>query len=215
MRYLIFFVACSIAAGCATARLDKLAAEATPYEPARFDKSLPQPVEVLDDYEVTNRVEIKTNVGTMVIGLYGKDAPITVANFLSYVKSGFYNGLIFHRVIPGFMIQGGGYDASMTKAETNEPIQLELIPGIRHVAGTISMARTSDPESATSQFFICVAETDQLNGEYAAFGIVEEGIDVATAISQVPTHSVETDVAVMDDVPVEPVVIQQMVLLKK
>ncbi|MBN2716231.1 MAG: peptidylprolyl isomerase [Deltaproteobacteria bacterium] len=176
---------------------------------------LPKPIEVTDDPVVTQRVEIITSAGAIVVALYGDAAPKTVANFLSYVQSGYYDGLIFHRVIPGFMIQGGGYDKDMAKVESGAPIPLELIPGIEHTAGTIAMARTSDPESATSQFFICVSDTEQLNGEYAAFGKVEEGLDVATAISQVETHSVETDVAVMDDVPVIPVIVQKMRLLSQ
>jgi len=214
MRYFIIVVACCFSASCASARLEKLAATAEDADPSAVTQELPPSEEVDDEPVVTHRVELDTSMGKMVLGLYGKAAPKTVENFLSYVKSGYYDGLAFHRVIPGFMIQGGGYQADMEKKESEAPIPLELIPGLRHSPGTVSMARTSDPTSATSQFFICVADTEQLNGEYAAFGKVEEGLDVAIAISRVETQSVETDYAVMDDVPVAPVVINAMKLIQ-
>ena len=214
MKFISYIAASCLLASCATARLEKLAEAATPYNSETADKMMPRPVEGADALKVTHRIEVKTSAGAIVIGLYGDAAPKTVSNFLSYVKAGYYEGMIFHRVIPGFMIQGGGYDEDMIKAESGNPIALELIPGIRHVAGTVSMARTADPASATSQFFICVAETEQLNGEYAAFGMVEEGIDTAIAMSQMNTHSVETETAVMDDVPVSPIVIHSVTLLQ-
>jgi cyclophilin family peptidyl-prolyl cis-trans isomerase len=157
---------------------------------------------------VTERVEIKTSMGTIVVGLYGDDAPSTVRNFLSYVDREFYNGKIFHRVIPGFMIQGGGFDPALVRAETDPSIRLEIIPGLKHEAGTVSMARTSDPSSATSQFFICVAAAPQLNGGYAAFGRVEEGLSVALDISSVPTQTATGPRGEMEDVPTQPVVIE-------
>jgi len=160
--------------------------------------------------EVTDRVEIKTSMGTIVIGLYGKDAPATVRNFLGYVDRGFYAGKVFHRVIPGFMIQGGGFDAKLERSETGEPIRLEIIPGLKHEPGIVSMARTNDPNSATSQFFICVASAVQLNGGYSAFGKVEEGLDVAIDISSVPTQTVTVESGEMGDVPTTPVVIVSM-----
>jgi cyclophilin family peptidyl-prolyl cis-trans isomerase len=164
--------------------------------------------------EVTDRVEIKTSAGTVVVGLYGKDAPKTVQNFLRYVDEGFYHNKIFHRVIAGFMIQGGGFDADMSRGETREPIALELVPGLEHSPGTISMARMPDDiHSATSQFFICVTEARQLNGAYAAFGRVEKGEETMYAISGTPTHSVDTDYGTMNDVPMQPVVIESITRL--
>ncbi|MBN2528625.1 MAG: peptidylprolyl isomerase [Deltaproteobacteria bacterium] len=214
MRSFFIVVACFVVASCASTRFEKLAASAESVDQKQLDKLIPAPVEAPENLTVTHRVEITTSMGAMVVGLYGDAAPKTVRNFLAYVESGFFEGLIFHRVIPGFMIQGGGYTPDMDKRESEEPIPLELIPGIDHVAGTISMARTTEPDSATSQFFICVARTEQLNGEYAAFGRLEQGIDVASAISQVSTHSVESELAVMDDVPETPVIIQKMTILK-
>jgi peptidyl-prolyl cis-trans isomerase A (cyclophilin A) len=213
LKILLVFMAVS-AASCASARLEKLEQRVVPFDESQAELSIPAPVEVDDEFEVTDRVLIKTTMGSMVIGLYGKDAPETVANFLNYVQSGFYTGTVFHRVIPGFMIQGGGFNAQLERAATDSPVELELIPGITHQAGTISMARTSQPDSATSQFFICVANADQLNAEYAAFGKLEEGIDVAIGISQVETHSQESDLATMDDVPVTPVIIESITEIK-
>ena len=157
---------------------------------------------------VTDRIEIRTSMGVIVAGLYGDDAPNTVRNFLSYVDRGFYSGKIFHRVIPGFMIQGGGFDPTLERAETDAPIPLEIIPGMKHEPGTVSMARTSDPGSATSQFFVCVEAAPQLNGGYAAFGVVEEGLSVALDISAVPTQTATGPRGEMGDVPTQPVVIE-------
>ena len=166
-------------------------------------------------YEVTERVEIVTSMGSMVVGLYGKGAPQTTANFLRYVEKGFYDDKVFHRIIPGFMIQGGGYNEDFTHQDPDEPIRLELVPGLKHELGTISMARQpNNLHSATSQFFICVAAAPQLNGAYSAFGKVEEGEEVLYAISGVPTRSIETDYGKMDDVPVTPVIIETIRLLQ-
>ncbi len=162
------------------------------------------------EHEVTDRVEIKTRMGNIVVGLYGKDAPDTVANFLGYVDRGFYSGKIFHRVIPGFMVQGGGFDAEMARDETEDTIKLEIIPGLKHEPGIMSMARTSNPHSAASQIFICVGTAPQLNGGYAAFGKVEKGYDVVEAISGLPTKTVETDRGSMADVPMDAVVIESI-----
>jgi len=175
---------------------------------ASFD--IPAPVALAPKHEVTDRVEIRTSMGSMVIGLYGKEAPVTVANFLSYVDRGFYSSKIFHRVIPGFMIQGGGFDEAMTRQETDPPIRLELVPGLKDVPGVVSMARTNDPNSATAQFFICVAEAAQLNGTYSAFGMLEEGFEVAANISAVKTRTLDTDRGKMEDVPVATVVIEEV-----
>jgi cyclophilin family peptidyl-prolyl cis-trans isomerase len=171
---------------------------------------IPEPRPVSMERNVTERVAIETSMGTMVVGLYGDDAPNTVRNFLSYVDRGFYTGKIFHRVIPGFMIQGGGFDQALERAETDPPIPLEIIPGLKHEAGVVSMARTSDPGSATSQFFVCVAPASQLNGVYAAFGRVEEGLSAALDISVVATQTATGPRGEMADVPVQPVLIKSV-----
>ena len=162
-----------------------------------------------DPFEVTERVELVTSMGTFVIALYGNGAPITVANFLSYVDAGSYADVIFHRVITDFMIQGGGLYDDMTAAPAQPPIVLEILDGLSHQPGVISMARTSVPNSATNQFFICVADDSFLDGDYAAFGIVESGYDVVEAISVVQTGSVPP----YDDVPLTPVIIQSVTRL--
>jgi peptidyl-prolyl cis-trans isomerase A (cyclophilin A) len=197
-----------VAAGCGGNRA-RAAAQADGVSPAA-EVSIPQPRRVSMEREVTDRIEIKTSMGTIVVGLYGKDAPNTVKNFLSYVDRGFYTGKVFHRVIPGFMIQGGGFDAKMERAATDAPIPLEIIPGLKHEPGVVSMARTNDPGSATSQFFVCVAQAVQLNGLYAAFGKVEEGLDVALDISSVPTQSISGEGGEMGDVPTNPVTIEHI-----
>jgi peptidyl-prolyl cis-trans isomerase A (cyclophilin A) len=162
-------------------------------------------------YEVTHRIEIVTSLGSIGIALYGKDAPNTVANFLQYLDSGFYSGTVFHRIIPGFMVQGGGFDKDLNKAPTGATIPLEIIPGLKHEAGTLAMARTTNPHSATSQFFICVNKSPQLNGVYAAFGRVEKGYKVVEKIVNVPTKSADTEQGQMKDVPQIPVVIEEMI----
>ncbi len=165
-------------------------------------------------FEVTDRVAIKTTQGTLVVGLYGKDAPQTVENFLKYVDSGFYQKKIFHRVIAGFMIQGGGFDESFERGEVEDRVRLEIVPGLEHVPGVISMARLPDDiHSASSQFFLCVTSARQLNGSYSAFGKMEAGEEVLYAISGTPTHSVETAQGEMDDVPIQPVVIESITRL--
>lgn len=158
---------------------------------------------------VTARVQFDTTMGLFVVGLYGNAAPITVDNFMTYVDDGFYSGLIFHRVIADFMIQGGGYDESLTRMPTNPAIVREIIPWLNHVPGVISMARTDDPDSATSQFFICVDTETGLDTLYAAFGEVESGYDVVESISLVETHSAGG----MGDVPVTAVVMTSVTRL--
>ena len=144
----------------------------------------------------------------MVIELEPKVAPNTVANFIALAQDGFYDGLIFHRVIPGFMIQGGGFTEQMQQKKPNPPIKNEADNGLRNTRGTIAMARTADKDSATSQFFINVADNafldhGQRDFGYAVFGKVVKGMDVADKISQVPTH----DVGPYQNVPSKPVVI--------
>lgn len=143
-------------------------------------------------------------MGMMAIELEPEKMPITTANFLAYVDDGFFSGTIIHRVIAGFVIQGGGYDANLTPKPTNPPIMLETHPDLTHVYGAISMARTPDPNSATSQFFIVNgASAPSLDGQYAAFGNMIEGNAVLDAISAVATQSE----AGFDDVPVEDITV--------
>ncbi|MEK9929473.1 MAG: peptidylprolyl isomerase [Rhodospirillaceae bacterium] len=136
-----------------------------------------------------------TNEGEIVLELFEDEAPETVANFKKYVVNGHYNGTVFHRVIKGFMIQGGGFEPGMTQKETGEPIKNEADNGIKNEVGTIAMARTNDPHSATAQFFINVANNEFLNHRspdpqgwgYAVFGKVVSGMDVVEKIENVAT----------------------------
>lgn len=159
-------------------------------------------------------VEVKTTLGSVHIELYPARAPKSVENFLQYVKDRFYDGTIFHRVIPGFMVQGGGFTSDMEQKPTRAPVPNEAGNGLKNDTGTIAMARTNDPHSATAQFFINVADNAPLNHTapnpqgygYAVFGKVVKGMDVVNKIVAVPTgrrmqHS---------DVPVKPVVIQSI-----
>jgi len=158
----------------------------------------------------SNIVKLETSMGNIVIELNEQVTPVTVKNFLGYVEAGFYDGTIFHRVIPGFMIQGGGFTKQMAEKDTRAPIINEAKNGLSNEKGTIAMARTSDPDSATAQFFINHRDNDFLNyiddskAGYAAFGKVTEGMDVVDAIASVETTTRNG----MDDVPVEPVIIQ-------
>lgn len=142
----------------------------------------------------SERAVIETNFGKITIELYSDKAPITVANFKKYVSEQFYDGTIFHRIISGFMIQGGGYDEEGNERATYKPIKLESKNGLKNERGTLAMARTIDPNSATSQFFINTADNDFLNygvrdEGYAVFGKVISGIDVVDKISKVKTDS--------------------------
>lgn len=153
-------------------------------------------------------VKLHTSKGPITIKLDEQTTPITTQNFLNYVKEGFYNGTIFHRVIKGFMIQGGGFETGLKqKAEKHAPIKNEAKSGRQNEKGTIAMARTSDPHSASSQFFINVADNQFLNFKqesadgfgYCAFGKVTEGLDVVMAIAEAKTGRLKGH----DDVPVE------------
>ncbi len=155
------------------------------------------------------RVVLNTNMGLITIELFERQAPVSTANFLQYVEDGFYNGTLFHRVIPGFMIQGGGFDMNMREQETRNPIRNEAGSGLRNVRGTVAMARTDDLNSATAQFFINLIDNTFLDGDgvtggYAVFGRVVQGMDVVDRIAFVETGTREG----MSDVPNEPVVIQ-------
>ncbi|HEY3326960.1 MAG TPA: peptidylprolyl isomerase [Novimethylophilus sp.] len=157
-------------------------------------------------------VKIFTNFGDIVLELDAEKAPVTVANFLEYVNSGFYNGTIFHRVIDGFMIQGGGMEPGMQQKPTNAQIKNEADNGLLNKTYTVAMARTPDPHSASSQFFINVADNDFLNYRtansqgwgYCVFGKVVEGMDVVDKIAKVKTGNK----AGHQDVPVDDVVIE-------
>ncbi len=158
-------------------------------------------------------VKLQTTKGDIVIELDKEHAPITTANFLEYVKAGHYDGTVFHRVINGFMIQGGGMDKSMKERSTKAPIQNEADNGLKNKAYTIAMARTGDPHSATAQFFINVADNGFLDHTaknpqgwgYAVFGKVVKGQDVVDAIKAVPTMTK----GFHENVPVVPVVIEK------
>lgn len=155
-------------------------------------------------------VELQTTEGTILVELYPEKAPKTVENFLEYVKSGFYNGIIFHRVIDGFMIQGGGFTSSMQEKPTRAPIPNEAKNGLKNTAGTLAMARTSDPHSASAQFFINLVDNPRLDYPsfdgwgYAVFGKVVKGMDVVAKIGKVET----TRSGPHQNVPAQPVVIQ-------
>lgn len=162
-----------------------------------------------------NMVKLETSMGDIVIELDRQAAPVTTANFLEYASEGFYDRTIFHRVIRGFMIQGGGFTTKMEKKETHDPIINEAKNGLSNVRGTIAMARTSNPDSATCQFFINHADNTPLdyvenqNAGYAVFGKVLDGMDVVDAIASVKTtRRKNADGDIMDDVPVEPVIIK-------
>jgi cyclophilin family peptidyl-prolyl cis-trans isomerase len=149
-------------------------------------------------------ITIKTNLGDITLELNASSAPITTENFLAYVNDGFFNNLIFHRVIPGFMIQGGGFDADMQQKKGRDPIKLEADTGLKNVRGSIAMARTNDPHSATSQFFINLKDNAFLDKQYAVFGQVTEGMDVIDTIAKQKTGTK----AGHQDVPVEPIIIE-------
>lgn len=187
-----------------------------------------EPAENEQTTEKTGKVRLTTSKGDIVIELDDKKAPVTVANFKKYVTDGFYNGTVFHRVIDGFMIQGGGFaqeDNKLVEKKTGTPIVNESKNGLKNEIFTIAMARTNEPDSATSQFFINVADNDRLNfpsyGGYAVFGKVIEGMDVVNQIKTVETgdqilvnRDPRTDELVPDhpdvpseNVPIEPVLI--------
>ena len=156
-----------------------------------------------------SNIQMKTTKGDMTIELDAEAAPLTVKNFLEYVNDGFYDGTVFHRVIKGFMIQGGGMDKNLNPKPNNDPIVNEAANGLKNDRGTLAMARTADPDSATSQFFINHADNTFLNYSgpspdkigYAVFGKVIDGMDVVDAIAAVKT----TRKGMYDDVPAEPV----------
>ncbi len=159
-------------------------------------------------------VTMETNKGVITLKLDREKAPDSVENFVTYAKSGHYDGTIFHRVIPGFMIQGGGFDTSMQQKDTNPPIKNEAANGLKNDKGTVAMARTNVPDSATSQFFINVKDNDFLNHTsptpqgwgYAVFGKVTDGMDVVESIENVAT----ANKGGQQDVPVSDVIIEKV-----
>jgi len=163
------------------------------------------------------RVELKTAHGAIVVELYADRAPRTVANFLQYAKEGFYGGTIFHRVIDGFMIQGGGFDRDMREKNTRAPIENEAANGLKNQTGTLAMARTPNPHSASAQFFINLKDNDFLNYRestpqgygYAVFGKVVRGMEVVSRITKVATGNSGQH----QNVPREPIVIESATLI--
>ena len=162
---------------------------------------------------MTKTVDLDTSQGTIRLELDDEKAPVTVKNFLTNVENGHYDGTVFHRVIKGFMVQGGGFEPGMKQKPTRAPIPLESRNGLTNVRGTVAMARTADPNSATAQFFINVKDNDFLNqaqardgNGYAVFGKVISGMDVVDKIKSVPTGP--------GDVPVTPVTIKKATVEK-
>ncbi|MCL2022341.1 MAG: peptidylprolyl isomerase [Betaproteobacteria bacterium] len=162
-------------------------------------------------------VALETSQGQIVLELDSAKAPESVANFLEYVRSGFYNGTIFHRVIPGFMVQGGGFTPDMAQKATRSPIQNEAANGLKNLRGSIAMARTQDPHSATAQFFINVVDNANLDNPsfdgwgYAVFGKVTKGMEIVDKIVAVPTRNH----GMHQNVPAEPIVIQSATIVSE
>lgn len=161
------------------------------------------------------KVKLETSLGSIIIELDSEKAPITVSNFLKYVDTGFYNGTIFHRIIPGFMAQGGGFDEKFQKKQTLAAIKNESSNGLKNDRATISMARTGNPDSATAQFFINYKDNNSLNypaqrgSGYAVFGKVIEGMDVVDQMAKLPTENQGR----FQNVPKTPIVINKALLL--
>mgnify|MGYP001549938007 FL=1 len=189
---------------------------------ARAVKATPAPAAKTPDSKAADaaaqaspRILIKTSLGDLTVALYPDKAPKSVENFLDYVKSGFYDGTIFHRVIANFMIQGGGFTRDLRMKPTRAPIANESKNGLSNLRGTLAMARTADPNSATAQFFINVVDNPRLDyaGDaspgYAVFGKVVSGLDVVDKIKAVPTGA---QGPFRSDVPVTPVVIEKVSL---
>ena len=164
------------------------------------------------------RLRMTTSLGVIELELDAQRAPGTVRNFMNYVERGFYSGTIFHRVIPGFMIQGGGFGSGMREKTTGVPVKNEADNGLRNLAGTIAMARTSDPHSASAQFFINTVDNASLDHRdktdrgwgYAVFGKVTKGMDVVKKIEQMPTHTLGP----FQNVPVKDVTILKIEAIK-
>ena len=210
-KWMLAALALMVTIGCGGGSPPPPAEEPAPAEEKPAAETAPAPT------GTNPMVEMRTSLGTMKIELYPEKAPKTAENFLRYAREGFYDGTIFHRVISGFMIQGGGFTPDMLEKETRAPIANEASNGLKNVRGSLAMARTGDPHSASSQFFIntvdnpfldFTAETVQGYG-YAVFGQVVEGLETLDAIKKVSTGSRDG----YDDVPVDPVVIESVRIL--
>ena len=161
-------------------------------------------------------IRFETTLGNFTIEFFEKEAPLTVENFLKYIDDGFFDGTIFHRIVPGFVIQGGGFTEDMTQKKTRAPIRNEADNGLKNERGSLSMARTNDPDSATSQFFVNLKDNAFLdpgkgNAGYAVFAHVMQGMDVVDKIAAVATGSRGHH----EDVPLEPVVIESVTVVPK
>lgn len=175
------------------------------------------PAFAADESATNPHVVLDTSEGKITVELLSKEAPLSVANFIEYAKSGFYDGTVFHRVIPNFMIQGGGFSADMTQKETRGNLKNEANNGLRNLRGTLAMARRGEPDSATAQFFINLTENNFLDHQnetnagwgYAVFGRVTAGIEVVDKIAATAT----TTVGPLSDVPVQAIVIKNVKLL--
>jgi len=210
-KWMLAALALMVTIGCGGGSPPPPAEEPAPAEEKPAAETAPAPT------GTNPMVEMRTSLGTMKIELYPEKAPKTAENFLRYAREGFYDGTIFHRVISGFMIQGGGFTPDMLEKETRAPIANEASNGLKNVRGSLAMARTGDPHSASSQFFIntvdnpfldFTAETVQGYG-YAVFGEVVEGLETLDAIKKVSTGSRDG----YDDVPMDPVVIESVRIL--
>jgi peptidyl-prolyl cis-trans isomerase B (cyclophilin B) len=170
-----------------------------------------------DETGNNNMIKMTTSLGEIELELYPEDAPITVRNFIDYVESGHMDGTIFHRVIPGFVVQGGGFTPDMNQKETKTPIVNEADNGLKNTVGMLSMARTSDPDSATSQFFINLVDNafldftakSQQGWGYAVFAKVTSGMEVVHSMAEVSTGNVGGH----GDVPLEPILIEKAVVV--
>jgi cyclophilin family peptidyl-prolyl cis-trans isomerase len=209
-RYSLIIVIAIFGLSVACLGDDKPAAPAPPSPDANNPQTQQNPVEPNKITQEPKMIKLETTKGDIVIEVNETAAPVTSANFLKYVQDGFYDGTIFHRVIPGFMIQGGGFTPDMTEKPTRAPIVNEAKNGLKNDRGTIAMARLTNPNSATAQFFINHINNSFLNYSgprnpgYAVFGKVTEGMDVVDEIAKVPTSSKGP----YENVPVEPVIIK-------
>ncbi len=168
------------------------------------------------------QVKIETNHGVIIAELDEEKAPLTVANFVNYVNNGFFDDTVFHRVIKNFMIQGGGFDQKLERKSTDAPVKNEADNGLTNDRGTLAMARTGDPHSATAQFFINAVDNAFLNYKssdmqgygYCVFGKVSQGLDVVDKILDVTTGTVSSSMGMLDDVPLDAVVMTKVSILE-
>jgi cyclophilin family peptidyl-prolyl cis-trans isomerase len=212
LLFALFLLAPAFAFAQATPAPAKPAAPKAAAKPAAKAPAKPAD-KTADAASTSNKVLLKTSLGDITLEVYPDKAPKSVENFLGYVKSGFYDGTVFHRVIEGFMIQGGGFTKDLHQKSTKAPIAIESKNGLSNMRGTLAMARTGDPNSATAQFFINVKDNDFLNqaqardgNGYTVFGKVVQGMDVVDKIRATPTGA--------GDVPLQQVVIKKATVEK-